>query len=246
MSEEEAANAREGDGEGEGEGEGEKASSPVGMPEVMMHDSFELTVGDAVEVEADGEWWDAIVKDAGDGKVCVHYIGGTEEEDEVVDVTSGRLRQAKKLEVVWAKGSDGIAWPAAVLEGSLADPSCLKLRVRRFLIAGEAWIRREQAAAFTQKNMPKRSSSKKMTEAIDAAQAALTKGTLAAMLANALELEAKEASAAPAPKKKARKSVGGDDKKDPTVKKAGSQAERRHQHRLSAMRKLGLCAPAEA
>lgn len=30
-------------------------------------------------------------------QVRVHYIGGTEEEDEIIDVTSGRLRQAKKL-----------------------------------------------------------------------------------------------------------------------------------------------------
>ena len=47
--------------------------------------------GSSVEVKSEGQWWDAIVSEVRDDKIKVHYVGGTEEEDEWIALNSGRL-----------------------------------------------------------------------------------------------------------------------------------------------------------
>jgi len=42
--------------------------------------------GGSVEVESGGEWWDASVAKVRDEKIKVHYVGGTEEEDEWIQL----------------------------------------------------------------------------------------------------------------------------------------------------------------
>eukprot|EP00960_Hanusia_phi_P040171 754285-Hanusia_phi.AAC.2 len=107
----------------------------------------------ALEVEFDGEWWDANVKarEGDSAQVLVHYVGGTDEEDEWVEVScfvsssselirrqigGARLRKPPPLEVVWARVTpalllclldrgqvrDSAAWPGILIQGSLKNP----------------------------------------------------------------------------------------------------------------------------
>ena len=58
-------------------------------------EGVQVAKGSSVEVKSEGEWWDATVSKVRDDKIKVHYVGGTEEEDEWIALNSGRLRLSK-------------------------------------------------------------------------------------------------------------------------------------------------------
>ena len=58
-------------------------------------EGVQVAKGSSVEVKSEGEWWDATVSKVRDDKIKVHYVGGTEEEDEWIALNSGRLRLPK-------------------------------------------------------------------------------------------------------------------------------------------------------
>ncbi|EKX48598.1 hypothetical protein GUITHDRAFT_105743 [Guillardia theta CCMP2712] len=116
--------------------------------------------GFAVEVEFDGEWWDANIK-AREGD----SIGGA------------RLRRPPPLEVVWARVKDSAAWPGILIQGSLKNPYSKK--------ASEAMeapaklihtVSRDRLSAFTSASIPKRI--RQLAEAIEYAKAAMATGTI--------------------------------------------------------------------
>ena len=45
-----------------------------------------MAKGGAVEVESAGEWWEATISKVRDDKIKVHYVGGTEDEDEWIQL----------------------------------------------------------------------------------------------------------------------------------------------------------------
>ena len=44
-----------------------------------------LDIGSPVEVNWDGDWWEAVIKYHGQGRVCISYIGGIEEEGSALE-----------------------------------------------------------------------------------------------------------------------------------------------------------------
>ena len=46
----------------------------------------QVVKGGSVEVESAGEWWEATISKVRDDKVKVHYVGGTEDEDEWIQL----------------------------------------------------------------------------------------------------------------------------------------------------------------
>ena len=46
----------------------------------------QVAKGGAVEVESAGEWWEATISKVRDDKIKVHYVGGTEDEDEWIQL----------------------------------------------------------------------------------------------------------------------------------------------------------------
>ncbi|EKX55454.1 hypothetical protein GUITHDRAFT_99231 [Guillardia theta CCMP2712] len=57
-----------------------------------MKKQTKLRKGSKVEVEAEGEWWEAEVIDINANFVHIHYVGGMDEENEWLDVESHRIR----------------------------------------------------------------------------------------------------------------------------------------------------------
>lgn len=194
----------------------------------------EFKKGTKVEVEYEGDWWDAhIVEEGEDGTVRVHYVGGTEDEDEWVDPSGGRLRQAARAEVVWARVRDGPSAPAVLLQGSLRNPYCKKLQIFHFVDNAAYSVRREHVTAFTPDTIPKRNSDKRLAAAIELAKEVYTTGDMPEDLAAhqpALQQEAAEPGMYPPI---ARGSKG--------IKKSSVQTAQ--ERRRQAMRKLGLLPP---
>ena len=73
----------------------------------------------------------------------MHYVGGTEDDNEWVKVNPERIQLSPLIEIVWARikhgpkasNQDGKSqdWPAVVIEGSLRDSFCKKLQVFHLL-----------------------------------------------------------------------------------------------------------------
>eukprot|EP00960_Hanusia_phi_P020087 593645-Hanusia_phi.AAC.4 len=55
--------------------------------------------GEAIEVFADGDWWDAHVMETSQDHILVHYVGGTTDEDEWIPKGSDRIRSYKVLRI---------------------------------------------------------------------------------------------------------------------------------------------------
>lgn len=51
-----------------------------------------VTKGRRVEVESEGEWWDAEILKIKHGQFKIHYVGGLDDEDEWIEIGSERLR----------------------------------------------------------------------------------------------------------------------------------------------------------
>eukprot|EP00287_Rhodomonas_sp_CCMP768_P018520 CAMPEP_0202817500 /NCGR_PEP_ID=MMETSP1389-20130828/7691_1 /ASSEMBLY_ACC=CAM_ASM_000865 /TAXON_ID=302021 /ORGANISM="Rhodomonas sp., Strain CCMP768" /LENGTH=454 /DNA_ID=CAMNT_0049489725 /DNA_START=570 /DNA_END=1934 /DNA_ORIENTATION=+ len=75
------------------------AERELETPRVSKRSRRELrapTVHETVEVMADGDWWDAhVIEVASDGARLVHYVGGTDDEDEWIPRGSARIRSAQ-------------------------------------------------------------------------------------------------------------------------------------------------------
>mmetsp|Transcript_49332 Transcript_49332/g.117371 ORF Transcript_49332/g.117371 Transcript_49332/m.117371 type:complete len:205 (+) Transcript_49332:88-702(+) len=59
---------------------------------LIVSDASEVPKGTRVEVDAQGDWWDAEVIKVKQGQAKVHYEGGTEAEQEWIAFDSGRIR----------------------------------------------------------------------------------------------------------------------------------------------------------
>lgn len=51
---------------------------------------LQVTKGRRVEVESEGEWWDAEILKIKHGQFKIHYVGGLDDEDEWIEI--GRYR----------------------------------------------------------------------------------------------------------------------------------------------------------
>lgn len=60
---------------------------------------MQVPKGTRIEVESEGDWWDAEVVQVKQDQVKVHYAGGTEAEQEWIPIDSGRIRLAQDSEV---------------------------------------------------------------------------------------------------------------------------------------------------
>ena len=81
---------------GDDDGEVEEVTSPYWTAERMADWLFDKGEGSLVELFTDGCWWNACVWEMQDTatylQVKIRYIGGGEDEDEWVCVSSQRLR----------------------------------------------------------------------------------------------------------------------------------------------------------
>ena len=56
-----------------------------------------MVKGSFVEVESAGEWWEATVIKVRDEKIKVHYVGGTDDEDEWIQLNRSVLLRHARL-----------------------------------------------------------------------------------------------------------------------------------------------------
>ncbi|EKX46130.1 hypothetical protein GUITHDRAFT_152532, partial [Guillardia theta CCMP2712] len=61
-------------------------------------EGMQVGKGGSVEVEAEGEWWDAEVIKIKNGQIKIHYVGGLSQDDEWIPIASSRVRLPRSTE----------------------------------------------------------------------------------------------------------------------------------------------------
>mmetsp|Transcript_10784 Transcript_10784/g.24517 ORF Transcript_10784/g.24517 Transcript_10784/m.24517 type:complete len:605 (-) Transcript_10784:293-2107(-) len=82
--------------------------------------------GEAIEVFADGDWWDAHVMETSQDHILVHYVGGTTDEDEWIPKGSDRIRSYKGSQLLTPRTPANCCTPqvAPMKDREISLPPC--------------------------------------------------------------------------------------------------------------------------
>jgi len=167
-------------------------------------DIMRMKKGSSCEVRCDGEWWECEVVDVDIEKqqVLVHYVGGTEDENEWVKVNPERIQLSPLIEIVWARikhgpkasNQDGKSqdWPAVVIEGSLRDSFCKKLKVFHLLHMTSFRVPRSATTPFTADSIPKEVADESLEHAIIISKRAMQYGKLPESVLSSIKASCEE------------------------------------------------------
>ena len=227
-------------------------------------DPARIKVDAAVEVFSQGEWWDCLIRDvnAEKNEIRVHYVGGVEDEDEWVPVDQNRVQLPPLVEIIWAKGGSGVQWPSIVMEGSLRNSDCKRLRVFHLQEMAALNVSRKFTSPFTPASIPRRCD-EKLLHAVNIGKRAMQDGTLPEAVTSALAACTQSAGTArPSPSKARAAARGpaprpyvhtgsspagrGKGERAGAANRVGESLTPRQVRRKTALRKLALIPPLDA